>query len=520
MSGAFGCYCLPAVSSSLLRSARLISALTLLSRVLGLFRDMAMAAAFGITPVKSAFDVAFQIPNLFRRLFGEGALSAASIPVLSETLSRQGREPMDALAGKLLAALLVLLTVLCVAGEAVVAGLYFYYGGESDSGFMLALTALMLPYLVFICMAALVGGVQNVMGRFASAASAPVILNVFMIGATLAAPRVVEGLKPQIVLVSAVVVVSGVFQAAWQWWAAHRCGLRLPLRLEPRDPALRRIGITMLPMIAGLATVQLNTFADSLISWWFVEDRAGPAILANAQRLYQFPLGVFATALATAIFPALSRHAAENDQAGMSATLARGLRVASFEGVPCMVGLILVREPLVETLFNYGRFAESPDAVGRVSAALLMYGLGIWAFGVNQIVVRAFYARGDSTTPLRISVRNVFLNLVLNLLLVQTALRESGLALATTICAVLQVVLLLRACARATPLAWREIGGSVARTLVATAMMAAAVLLAGAALGDAGPKLRLVAMVGAGVVGFLPAAWLLRCAELREAVKR
>lgn len=519
------------MSSHVFRSARLISALTLVSRVLGLARDIALANVFGAGSAASAFNMAFQLPNLFRRLFGEGALSAATIPVLTETLARDGHEAADRLAGRVITLLIAVLAGLCVAGEVVIAGLYWHYGSQSDNALALALSAIMLPYMIFICMAAILGGVQNVFGRFASAAAAPIILNLFMIAALWSGPHLVGGMRRQAVLLSAAVVVSGICQLAWQWAAARRIGLRLPLRFETRDPAIRRIAITMLPMVAGLAAVQINTLMDSFIAWWFVPreiipgrdgpQRVGPDILGYAQHLYQFPLGVFATALATAIFPALSRHAAEGDLPGLGRTLSRGLRVASFEGIPCLVGLILIRKPLVSLLFEHGEFARWDQAVDRVALALLMFALGLWAFGVNQIIVRAYYAVGDAKTPLWVSVRNVALNLVLNLVLVRTPLRESGLALATSLCAILQVGILLRGFSRRVGhMEWAAVAGSIVRTVLAAAVMAGVVVALDHLMGPAKPAVRVAALVTAGAAAFLAAAWAAKCPELREMVRR
>ncbi len=519
------------VSSNLLRSARLIGLLTLASRILGLARDVAISIAFGAGTVSSAFWTAFQIPNLFRRLFGEGALSAASIPVLTETLSRDGRETADRLAGRLMSLLIAMLCLLCVLGELVIAGLYWLYRSDSDSELVLALSAIMLPYLIFICTAALLGGVQNVFDRFASAAAAPIILNLFMIVSALATHRLTDNLRLGIVILSTAVVISGAFQVAWQWAASRRIGLRLPLSLDTRDPALRRIGSTMLPTIAGMATIQINTLVGSLLAWWFVpevfsagsgaSERVGPAILGYAQRLYQFPLGVFTTALATAIFPLLSRFASERDLPGLSHMLSRGIRVASFEGLPCLVGLIVVREPLIRTLFAHGQFNQIPHAVDRVGLSLIMYSLGIWAFGVNQIVVRAFYAMQDARTPMRISVRNVALNLVLNLILVHTALREAGLALATTLAAMVQIVILVwtfdRRYAR---LEWRHTAMGVLRALLASLIMGMAVVALDRCLPAMAQAMRLGLLVATGAAVYLAAAFALRCEELREMTRR
>jgi putative peptidoglycan lipid II flippase len=336
------------------------------------------------------------------------------------------------------------------------------------------------------------------------------------------------GMRAEIHLLAFAVVAAGVAQLGWQWWAARRCGLRLKPSLDLRDAELRRVAYIMIPMTAGLGAVQLNTLTDSLIAMWFVtetfgdqHERVGPAILYYAQRLYQFPLGVFAAALATAIFPTLSRHVAEGNLPALGKTVARGVRVATFEALPCLMGLILVREPLIHLLFGRGEFAEWPEAAGRVGNAVLMYALGIWAYAVNQLIVRAFYALQDAKTPLKISVMSVVLNLALNLILVQTPLREAGLALSSSICATLQVIVLLSLFGRrVTHVNWKEITGGIARTLLATAVMAAAVLILDRTWADTlGSATRLAVLVAAGMLSFIAAAWALRCQEIRELIR-
>ena len=521
-----------AMSASMLRSARLISALTLVSRVLGLVRDMACGYAFGVRGVMSAFTVAFQVPNLFRRLFGEGALSAATIPVLTETLTRDGKEAADRLAGRVVAILVVVLVVVCLIAEGVVAGLYWAWGTDDNGRLVLALTAMMMPYLIFICATAILGGIQNVFGRFAAPAMMPILLNIFMIAAALGGHWAMPGqLQRGVVLLAAAVMMAGIVQVALQWWMTRRCGLRLRLQWDTRDPAVRQIGWTMLPMIAGLGVVQINVLADSLIAFAFVKEqvpggveaeRVGTAILYYAQRLYQFPLGVFSVALATAIFPALSRHAAEDDAVGLGATLSKGIRVATFEGLPCLVGLILIREPLVEVLLKRGEFAKWDAATGRVAFSVYMYALGIWASALNYLVVRAFYSLKDAKTPLRVSVVMVFLNLGLNLWLVQTPLKEAGLALATSICVTLQAVwLLVKFDKRVGHFQWRSIIASVSKTLVAVAVMGICVAAASRYLPEETSNLvRLAVPVGVGVVAYVATAFVLRCEELRETVKK
>jgi len=515
------------VSISVLKSARLISVLTLTSRVLGLGRDMAFSAAFGAGSVPSAFVLAFQVPNLFRRLLGEGALSAASIPVLTETLHQEDRSAMDAVAGRLMGLLLVVLAGLCVVVELVAVTLFVYLRHNSYWSLTLGLIVLMMPYVILVCLSANLGGIQNVFGRFGLPAAMPIVMNVMLIPAILAAPFLVPGgPRREIVLPAAVVLVAGAVQLALQWRAVKKCGLTLKLSLDRTQPAIRRIGTTMIPMVAGLGAVQLNILLDALIASWFVVEpdgqRPGAALLYFAQRLYQFPLGVFLVALATAIFPTLSRHAAERDLLGLSRTLSRGIRVTLFIAIPCMVGLILVREPLVRALFGHGEFNEAPHADLRVASALAMYALGLWAYGLNHLVVRAFYAMQDAKTPLKVAVVTVLLNLTLNLVLVQTSLREAGLALATAISAVVQLaVLLMLFRKRLDHLRWSPIAASAGRTLLATAFMGLLVWVVDG-LNPVGraDSLRLAAMVATGAASYLIAVRLLRCRELRELMRQ
>lgn len=509
------------MSTRILRSARLISVLTLASRVLGLARDMACSWAFGAGPIFSAFTIAFQIPNLFRRLFGEGALTAASVPVLTERLTREGKESLDDLAGRLIGLLVFILGGICLVGDLVLMGLIWRFGYDYNSALILHLTIITLPFAILICITALLGSVQNVLGLFGPPAAVSIILNVFMIGGAIVGDRLDDGAGVTVLAVA--VVLSGFVQAAWLWSILRRkCGLRLRLHVDWRDQHVRHIALTMLPMIAGLGAVQLSALLDSLLAYWFVPGGSGPAILAYAQRLYQFPLGVFAIALATAIFPALSRHAAAGDIEGLGRDLSRGLCVVSFEGLPCAIGLILVREPLIDVLFNRGEFARSgEDAAARVAFAVFMYALGIWAFGANQLVVRAYYALGDVKTPLKVSLVQVVVNFSINLFLVQTFLREGGLALASSITASLQVAVLLYLLQRKTgALDWRYIASHLASIVAAVAMMGLAVWAVDTfGVADLRDMLRLPVLIGIGGVSYVAAAWVVRCKELRELIR-
>lgn len=525
------------MSRSVFRSARTISLLTLASRLLGMVRDMACSYAFGVGGVWSAFTVGFQVPNLFRRLFGEGALSAASIPVLTETRTREGDEAVDRLSGRLVGVLMVVLAVLLVLGELVIGVLYYFYHDRPEAALTLGLSALLLPFMWMICVAAILGGIQNIFNKFALPAAMPIVLNIFMIAAALGGTWLFadlgdpKRLRWGVVLLALSVLAAGMVQVVWQWRGVQNCGLKLRPSLQYRDPSLKRIALTMLPMLVGLGAVQINTLADSLIAWWFVKEqivaggsgqRVGPSILYFAQRLYQFPLGVFAIALATAIFPAMSRRAAENDHPGLGKTLADGMRVTGFIAAACTVGLILAREPLVRVLYGRGEFMEWSEAGDRVAAALLWYSLGIWAYAVNHLVVRAFYALGEARTPMKVAAYNVVINLVMNLLLVQTGLKEGGLALATSVCATLQAaVMLVIFQRRIGHVMWGQVVSSALRSAAAAVVMGLAVWAVDrCVMGDQRAIVRLLAMVAVGMVSFFVAAIVFRCKEIRDLMKR
>ena len=317
-------------SRSFVGHAVLVSGLTFVSRILGLARDAVMAACFGMSTVTDAFWIGFVVPNLFRRLFGEGALTAAFIPVYSELLEKD-RQLAQRLAWVSVALLLAVLAGVTLVGEALLAGLLHINGGDHASTLAIRLTMVMLPYMPMICLVALLGGILQVHHRFGPAAAAPVVLNLVMISAALGAAAWYgndESMRAGIWFVAIGVLIAGAIQLVWVGtavigevpWARSFMGT---------GTAVRSVVATMAPMALGLAVFQINTLTDSLIAWglsaksasdptFFFRGRAvaypietgAVTALQFAQRLYQFPLGVFGVAVATAIFPALSRAAA------------------------------------------------------------------------------------------------------------------------------------------------------------------------------------------------------------------
>jgi putative peptidoglycan lipid II flippase len=506
-----------------LRSARVVSLLTLISRVSGFARDISFGYFFGATGLASAFAVAFTVPNLFRRLFGEGALSAALIPVLAKRLHEEGEAAGAVLTGRVFTWLAVVVSALVLLGEGLLLALWWLLPLEGPAGLTLAMTALLLPYAVFICLVAAAGGVLNVRGRFAVPASAPILLNLVLI-ATLFGANAFRPEAPvwRIWVLAWAVLVAGVLQLIMQLRALRAADFGARWSFDHRDPGLRAIATAMLPMIVGLAAVQINTLGDTIVALACVPHAGAPAVLYYAQRLYQFPLGVFSLAFATAVFPTLSAHAAADDHAGLRDALVKSVRVVFFVGVAATLGLIVTAEPLVQGLFERGEFTAQDTQ--RVSLTLAAYAAGVWAYGLNHIVIRGFYAMGDRSTPMRVAVVMVVVNLGLNLTLVWRW-EEAGLGAATAICGILQFVWLGSVLSkRVAPVPWGEIGGSCLRSCAAGLAMAAVVVLADKALGGptgtAAPVLRLAVLVPAGIAVFLLCAMGFRSTEWREILVR
>ena len=505
------------IARRVVTSAATISALTFCSRILGLVREYVFAHYFGTSGALSAFRIAFMLPNLARRLFGEGALSSAMIPVLTETLRDRGDDASRRFVGSLLTLLMMGLAVLVLVAEGVIAVWRYFHDDLA-----IELTAILLPYMLLICTVAVAGGVLNVRRHFFTPAAVPVILNVSVIlGTVLGANWWGLSGVPLLHVACVSVLVGGVIQmmaigVALKW-----------IRFFPRfggpldRTRVRAVGVLMAPMVLGLSAVQLNALGDHVIAYLFVVEAGeavGPAVLGYAQCLYQLPLGVFGIAIATAIFPILSQRAAGGDRTGTAAVLSRGIRLALFIALPSTVGLMFVATPLVGAVFEHGAF--DAGRTGRVAGTLTFYSLGLVAYFIQHLLVRTFYALHESRTPARIAATMVVVNLTMNLTLV-FQMEERGLALATSICAILQTIWLGVALRRRLPeLAWRDIASGAVKVCIATAVMGAALaLLTIPPVGPAIIEWRRIAVlalyIAVGVVFYAAAAWMLRVDEMK-----
>lgn len=476
-------------SGSFVSHAKLIGFLTLISRILGMARESVAAAFFGPAGW-SAFTVAFTIPNLFRKLFGEGALSAAFIPLYAQAVKQEQQaadcQPQSAqdfanASVNLLVAILVALTII---GELVLLAIGLWWPMPAEKLLAVKLTAIMLPYVLLVCGTAFLGSILQVHKRFAAVAAVPILLNLALIVAILLAARFLdlstdEGQTRGVIWLSVSVLVAGVLQVLGLVPSLRAVGFRFRPVLHFWTPPIQRMLKLSIPVAIGAGVLQLSVMIDRGLAWFLAAPAGdthfsllgltlryplieGAAARLNwAQYLYQFPLGVFAIALATAIFPSLSDDALEVDRERFRHVLRRGIEAALFIGLPASVGLILVREPAVALLFERGSF--TPDDTYWVALATGLYASAIWAFSLQQILNRAYYALHDMLTPLVLSIVTLIVNLVVELPLMWTGLREAGMAAGTAVSFGLQAVVMIY-------LLSRRIGGMGLRASIAPVM--------------------------------------------------
>ncbi len=440
---------------------------TLLSRILGFVRDMVFAQVFGAGAATDAFFVAFKIPNFLRRLFAEGAFSVAFVPVLTEYRERRDfaalKHFVDHVAGTLGLVLLGVVGVGILGAPAVIALFAPGFVGEGAQ-FPLAVEMLRLtfPYILFISLVAFAGGIMNAHGRFAVPAFTPVLLNLSLIACALwLAPR----LDRPIVALAWGVLLAGVLQFLLQLPWLARLKLLPSFRPAPRDEGVRRIRRLMLPALFGISVTQLNLLIDTLIASFLAAGSI--SWLYYSDRLMEFPVGILGVALGTVVLPKLSRQHAGASPRAFSATLDWALRVVVLLAAPAALGLLLLAGPLIATLFQSEVFGV--DDVRRATQSLIAYTAGLFGFVAIKVLAPGFYARQDTRTPVRIAVIAMLVNMVMNLVLVWP-LRHAGLALATSLSALVNAALLLRALraqdAYRPSAGWAALGARVAAALL------------------------------------------------------
>lgn len=518
----------PSPPNSIARDTRTVTALTLVSRVFGLARDLVTVRYFGDSLVGSAFAAAFAIPNLFRRLLGEGALSAAFIPRYTR-LTEENPEHADRYATLVVLVLSLVTTLLLLLGEGIILWLFFA-ADDPSRRFSFGLIAILLPFMPTVCTTAILGGMLQVRGRYLPLAAAPILLSLCMIGATLAAMSVNVSPERGAVWIGIATLAAGLLQLAWVLFELRT---RTRWRFDPgpvREQARQTLR-KFVPVVIGMGTLQLNTLMDTVIAMWptwvgptmlgraVPMDEASNAIVGYTQRLYQFPLGVFGIAVATAAFPALARTAL--NRANFTETIAHALRLSLFIGLPATVGLFLVRDELISVMFSGGEGGFSQDGVNRASAVLAGYSVGVFAYSINHVLSRAFYALDDTLTPMRVAIAMVAINLACNLVLIWP-LREAGLAWGTASTAILQTIVLALILRRRLEPGVSIIPGALRICLIALAM-GALVWLTLEVMPEAtnwwGDLTRLLAALTVGIATYAGAAALIRMPELRWLVR-
>ncbi|MEJ2346389.1 MAG: murein biosynthesis integral membrane protein MurJ [Gammaproteobacteria bacterium] len=436
------------MSRKLLKSTATVGAMTLLSRLLGFARDMVFARFFGAGAGTDAFFVAFKIPNFMRRLFGEGAFSQAFVPVLSEYKTQRDREQvqdlLNGVAGTF-AAVLVLVTVVGVLAAPLLIALFApgFIGDASKYDIAVSMLRLTFPYLLFISLTAFAGGILNTYGRFGVPAFTPVLLNLSLIAAAIwLAPH----MQRPVTALAVGVFVAGVAQLLFQVPFLLRLRLMPRPRFDRVHEGVRRIMRLMLPAIFGSSVAQINLLFDTLIASFLVTGSV--SWLYYSDRLMEFPLGVFGIALGTVILPSLSSRHAEAAPERFAETLDWGLRWALLIGAPASLGLMILAQPVLATLFNYGEFGAHD--VRMATFSLVAFSVGLLGFILVKVLAPGFYARQDTRTPVRVGVIAMVTNIALNLLFVVPLAvsgypaPHAGLALATSLAAFVNAALLFR----------------------------------------------------------------------------
>jgi len=397
----------------LLRGLLSFSAMTMVSRVLGLIRDQAISISFGANATTDAFWVAFRIPNFLRRLFAEGAFATAFVPVFTEVKETRSPAELRELIARVSGTLGGVLLIITALGVLFAPSLAHVFAGSGDRfkyDLLVDLLRLTFPFLLFVSLTALVSGALNSFGKFALPALTPVILNLCMIiGALWLAPR----LDVPILALGWAVLIAGIVQLLFQLPALHGIGLLTLPRWGWQHPGVRKILTLMLPTLFGASVTQINLLLGTVIAAQLYAGSQSWLMLAD--RFLELPLGVFGVALGTVILPALARHHVNTDSAGFSIALDWGLRMTLLIVIPAMLGLGLLAEPLIATLFQYRQFS----AFDTQMTALSVYGLclGLPAFALLKVILPAFYARQDTQTPVRAGLITVAANIAFNLIL-------------------------------------------------------------------------------------------------------
>ncbi|MGD8719392.1 MAG: murein biosynthesis integral membrane protein MurJ [Candidatus Zixiibacteriota bacterium] len=512
---------------SFFRAAGVIGAATVASRILGLAREVAFAAIFGANWVTDAFRIAFVIPYVLRRLLGEGAMSAFVVPVFTEQLELEGRDGafrfMQSLYTLFFAvvAVLVILGIFAMPGVvAVIAPGFVKEAATFD--LTLRLARIMLPYMLFMMTSALAMGILNSFYKFAVPACAPVVMNVFALASLfILVPLWGDTPEEQIYALTVGVLAGGAAQVLIQVPSLYRLGFRFRPRFNLRHPALKKVGLLMVPALFSIGVVRINllinTAAASLVGVGVV------SFIMYAERLLQFPMGVFGFSLANALLPRISRHAARGEMETFKDLVSFALRASLFISLPATVGLVILGEPLVRVIYERGAFTAADSA--STAVILGAFALGLFAFVGMQIITPAFYALKLPREPIRGGVVALVSNLVFTVILA-LLIGGPGIALAISISTTCSLAYLIYRFRRAVgPIGFRRIAAAGLRFGGASVLLAALLVPARLALeyyvpaGTLPQAAALLAAIAAAVPAYVLLARLFRAPEVPEVIR-
>lgn len=513
----------------LYRAFATVGGMTMISRVLGFVRDILIAAVIGTGVVADAFFVAFRFPNLFRRLFAEGAFNSAFIPLFAKELEGEGKSRARVFAEEAMAVLLAALLVTTAVAELLMPWLMYLIapGFASDPekfNLSIVLTQIAFPYLTCMSLVALLSGILNALGRFAAAAAAPILLNVVLIGVMLAAAYLGLENRPESgVLLAWGVAFAGLLQLAVLYVAASRQGFGLGLRWPKMTPGVKRLLTLGIPGVIAGGITQVNILIGTIIASW---QESAVSYLYYADRIYQLPLGIVGIAIGVVLLPDLSRRLRQGDEAAVIHSQNRSLEFSLLLTLPAAVALFIVPEPIIRVLFERGAF-EWLDTQAT-SAALAAFAWGLPAFVLIKVFSPAFFAREDTKTPMYFAGINMLVNVVLSMLLFMV-MGHVGIALATSVAAWVNVILLYRTLVAKGHFEFDERFARVFWPIIGASLLMGAVLwgLNGVFAGWFAPSNGLIVqfaalsgLVGAGLVCFAGFAQLTGAVRLRDIARQ
>jgi putative peptidoglycan lipid II flippase len=509
----------------ILKSASIISIITVVSRVLGYVRDQRLTLLLGTTGLADSFVLAYRIPNILRRLVGEGSMTASFIPVFTDYMRNRTREETWEFANRLFWTFCVILSALTVLGvifSPLFVRFFSMFGKNQLQFEAIYLNRLMFPYILFIGMAAMAMAILNCFHIFGPPAATPILLNISFIVFSVAA--VWKHFSSPAAALAVGVLVGGIFQFFWQIPQLVKRGMSFKFAVSFSDPGVRRVARLMVPGFIGMGIAQINLLVDTIFANAKIMPEGSLVSLYVADRVTELVLGGYAIAVATAIMPMMSHQAAAGDHEGMKKTFLFALRIVSFITIPATVGLVILREPIVQVLFQHGRFvAESTRLTAR---ALLYYSLGLPAFAAVKLIVPAFYSTQDTRTPVRVAVLAMLANVLLNVVFLFyffAKLKNGGPALASALAAYFNVfALFVIFRLRFGRLGTREVAASLGKIAASAGVMG---FVCWGALKYSQfdsiehfiPRLLVfIALVGSATLTYLGLAWAFRCDEISE----